>query len=218
MIGITKEDIFAKLQKAVLTYNEKSAGDIAKEALEEGIDPITAIEKGLTIGLQKVGERFEREEVWLPEVLLAVDAMNAGLNILIPKINTKKKYRVGKIVIGTIKGDVHDIGKNIVASMLLAAGFKVYDLGKDVPPRTFIQKAEEIGADIIAVSALVTTTRPVMSGIVAWLKKMGIRDKYKVVVGGGSVTPEFASQIGADGYAKNAIEAVKVAKRLLGVK
>lgn len=207
-----------KLKEAILKCDEGLAKDVAREVLEKKVNPLEAIEKGLATGIREIGDKFEKEEIWLPELLLSADVAKAVLNIIMPGIATEKKYWLGTVVIGTIQGDIHDMGKNIISSMLQANGFRVYDLGKDVPPRAYIEKAEEVGADIIAGSALMTTTRPVLRGIIDWLEKEGIRGKYKVIVGGGAVTPEFANQIGADGYAKDVASTVRVAKELLGIR
>ncbi len=212
------EAILRGLAESVIDGDEDRAREFAKKAVDAGIDPLTAIKEGLMNGMKVVGDRFARLEIFLPEVLLAADAMKAALEILEPLIvkEEREKLTLGKVVIGTVQGDIHDIGKNIVAMLLKANGFEVYDLGRDVPIDEFINKAEEVGADIIAISTLLSTSMPYMEDVIRLLKDRGLREKYKVMVGGGPVTREFAEEIGADGYGDNAEEAVEVAKRLLG--
>ncbi|HDM92772.1 MAG TPA: cobalamin-binding protein [Candidatus Korarchaeota archaeon] len=212
------EAILKGLAQAVIDGDEDKAREFAKKAIEAGIEPLCAIKEGLMTGMKVVGDKFARLEIYLPEVLLAADAMKAALEILEPLVvkEEKEKITLGKVVIGTIQGDIHDIGKNIVAMLLKANGFEVYDLGRDVPVDEFINKAEEVGADIIAVSTLLSTSMPYMEDLIRLLKDRGLREKYKVMVGGGPVTREFAEEIGADGYGDNAEEAVEVAKKLLG--
>ncbi len=212
------EAILRGLAESVIDGDEDRAREFAKKAVDAGIDPLTAIKEGLMSGMKVVGDRFSRLEIFLPEVLLAADAMKAALEILEPLIvkEEREKLTLGKVVIGTVQGDIHDIGKNIVAMLLKANGFEVYDLGRDVPIDEFINKAEEVGADIIAISTLLSTSMPYMEDVIRLLKDRGLREKYKVMVGGGPVTREFAEEIGADGYGDNAEEAVEVAKKLLG--
>jgi len=177
--------------------------------------------KGIAKGLRIVGDKYERGELFLMHLVAAAEpAQKAVKELLEPEIKKKAGERksLGKVVIGTVQGDIHDIGKNIVASMLFAAGFDVIDLGKDVPAEEFAKKAKELNANIVGASALLSTTLPVQKEIVEALKAMGIRDKVKVIFGGAPCTPEWVEEIGGDGYAENAIEAIKVAKRLIGVK
>lgn len=212
------EELISRLRQAIQNYNVEEAEKIAKEAAETKIDPIKAIE-GLTEAIKEVGERFHRYEIFLPHVVLASDAMNAAVKILKPLIPKGKEIaKKGKIVIGTVEGDEHEIGKNIVAMVLKAKGFEVYDLDVEVKSETFIEYAKEIGSDIIAQSALMTTTMPFMKNLLDDLKALQLRDKFKIMIGGGPVTREWANQIGADGYGKNAHEAVNEAKKLVDVK
>ena len=210
--------ILERLANAVMNYNAEEAAVAAREAIEAGIDPMKAIHEGLGKGIKIIGDKFERSEVFLPHVVMAADAMMAGVKVLEPKISPEKMKSVnlGTIVIGTVKGDIHDIGKNIVAIMLRAAGFKVHDLGVDVPSRTFIEKAEQVKADIIAMSGLLTMSLPEMKDVIQELERKGLRQKYKVVVGGGPVTRQWAQEIGAEGYGVDAVEAVAVCKKILG--
>lgn len=211
---------FDELTKSVINADVKGVKEGVRRALKNGISPIDIIQKGLAPGMKIIGDKFAKLEVYLPSLLLASDTMKAGMEILKPHILKRgvKVPRIGEVVIGTIEGDIHEIGKDIVATMLEVAGFEVYHLGKDVPISDFIKKAEEVNADIIAVSALMTTTMQNMPRFIKLLEDLGLREKYEVMVGGGSVLPDWAVEIGADGYGSNATEAVKEAKRLIQVK
>lgn len=190
----------------------KNVKALVEQAIEEGINPKEILNEGLLSGMMKVGEKFKNNEVFVPEVLVAARAMNAGLTVLEPKLVEIGNEPVGKAVIGTVQGDLHDIGKNLVVMMLKGAGFEIHDMGVDVSPEAFVDKAEEVGADIICMSALLTTTTPKMQDCVKVLKERGIRDKYIVMVGGAPVNGNFAKQIGADYYTPDAASAAEVAK------
>lgn len=215
---MTKEDeILQSLSDAVLNFDSDAAADAARATVASNINPVKAIEEGLAKGLREVGDRFERGELWLPHLILGAEAMEAAMKILeehIPKEELKTTSR-GTVVIGTVEGDIHDLGLRIVASMLRANGFKVYDLGCNTRSLDFIEKAKEVDADIIAASSLMTTTMPFMKDLIEALEAAGLRDRFKVLVGGGPVTEEWARQIGADGYGRDAAEAVRVAKELI---
>ena len=215
---MTKEDeILQSLSDAVLNFDSDAAADAARATVASNINPVKAIEEGLAKGLREVGDRFERGELWLPHLILGAEAMEAAMKILeehIPKEELKTTSR-GTVVIGTVEGDIHDLGLRIVASMLRANGFKVYDLGCNTRSLDFIEKAKEVDADIIAASSLMTTTMPFMKDLIEALEAAGLRDRFKVLVGGGPVTEEWAKQIGADGYGRDAAEAVRVAKELI---
>jgi len=216
-----KEKIFEEISEAIQSFEEEKVLNAVKKALSLGVDPSEIIEKGIAKGLRIVGDKYERGELFLMHLVAAAEpAQKAVKELLEPEIKKKAGERksLGKVVIGTVQGDIHDIGKNIVAAMLFAAGFDVIDLGKDVPAEEFAKKAKEVGANIVGASALLSTTLPVQKEIVEALKAMGIRDKVKTIFGGAPCTPEWVEEIGGDGYAENAIEAVKVAKRLIGVK
>lgn len=191
----------------------KNVKALVTEALEEGKDPKAILNDGLLAGMMIIGEKFKNNEVFVPEVLVAARALNAGLAILEPKLVEVGNEPVGKVVIGTIKGDLHDIGKNLVAMMMKGVGFEVTDMGVDVEPEAFIEKAEEIGADIICISALLTTTMPGMQSVIDALQEKGLKDKYIVMVGGAPVNQSFADQIGADYYTPDAATAAEVAKK-----
>ena len=190
----------------------KNVKALVKQALEEGYDPKEILNDGLLAGMGVIGGKFKRNEVFVPEVLVAARALNAGLTILEPKLIEVGNEPVGRVVIGTVKGDLHDIGKNLTAMMLKGAGFEIYDMGVDVDASAFIAKAEEVGADIIGMSALLTTTMPNMKELVDLLKEKNLREKYVVMIGGAPVTDQFAEEIGADYYTPDAASAAEVAK------
>jgi len=215
---MSKEGYIERLRQAVLNYDEEAAKESAEEALKAGVDPVEAIERGLAAGIREVGEKFHRGEVFLPHVVLAADAMTAATGVLEPAIPKDRGFKRVTIVLGTVEGDIHDIGKNVVAMMMKAAGFNVQDLGKDVKIDVFIEKAKEVNADIIGVSSLMTTTMPYQRELIRELERLGLRERFKVMVGGGPVTREWAENIGADGYGRDAKEAVESAKQLLGIK
>ena len=190
----------------------KNVKSLVEEALAQGIDPKEILNDGLLAGMMVIGGKFKRNEVFVPEVLVAARAMTAGISILEPKLVEVGNEPLGTIVIGTVKGDLHDIGKNLVSMMLKGAGFEIIDVGTDVDAETFISKAEEANADVICMSALLTTTMPYMQEVIDELKARGLRDKYIVMVGGAPVTPDFAEQIGADYYTGDATSAAETAK------
>lgn len=210
-------EILEKVVESVMDGNVEECEKFVKEALQQGIDPMEIIKKGLSKAMNVIGEKFQRLEIFLPDMILAADAVVAGIEIIKPKLKAKNDWKgeEGKVVLGTIQGDVHDIGKNIVKIMLETSGFEVFDLGRDVPVDRFIEKAEELGADIIGMSALMTTTMVYMPVLIQKLKDMGIKNQYRVMVGGAPVLPAWADQIGAEGYGEDAMAAVEVAKRLM---
>lgn len=211
-----EKKLFAEMAAATEAMDEKRCVSLARKAVSEGVDPFEAIHNGFARGMQIVGDKFARLECYLPEVMLSADAMNAAVAVLKPHLMQRAdRGSQGKVVIGTIQGDVHDLGKNIVKIMLEAAGFAVHDLGNDAPVRLFVEKAQEVGADIIAASALMTTTMAHMPDIDGMLKELGIRDSYYIMLGGAPVIAEWAVEVGADGYGEDAAEAVETAKRLL---
>ncbi len=190
----------------------KNVKALVQQALDEGVDAKQILNEGLLDGMMIIGGKFKRNEVFVPEVLVAARAMNAGMAILESKLIEIGNEPIGKAVIGTVKGDLHDIGKNLVAMMLKGAGFEVCDLGVDVDAETFITKAEEIGADAICMSALLTTTMQNMKETINLLKEKGLRDKYIVLVGGAPINESFAEEIGADYYTSDATSAAETAK------
>lgn len=207
--------IIEEMSEALQKGKAKIVKELTQKALDEGINPKEILNSGLLSGMSIIGEKFKNNEVFVPEVLVAARAMNAGLTILEPKLVEVGNVSVGKAVIGTVKGDLHDIGKNLVSMMFKGAGFEIIDLGVDVEADTFVQKAQEVGADIICMSALLTTTMANMKSTIDLLNENGIRDNYIVMVGGAPVTDSFAKQIGADFYTPDAATAAEVAKKAL---
>ena len=207
-----KSDIFYRLTQAVIDMDATRAAEAAAAVIQHNVDPYEAIIEGLAKGMDKVNELFENEEYFVPEILLCADAMNAGIEVLRPYLPKETAWNKKKVVIGVVKGDTHDIGKNLVKIMLDNAGFEMHDLGRNVPYAKFVDTAGELKADLVCLSTLMTTTMDGMQVIIEDLKKAGIASR--VMVGGGPISPGFAKNIGADGYAKNAAEAVKVAKGL----
>ncbi|MDN3510022.1 MAG: corrinoid protein [Candidatus Jettenia sp.] len=208
-----KSDILYTLAQAVIDMDIDRAKEVAAEVIRYKVDPYSAIMDGLAKGMDKVNELFENEEYFVPEILLCADAMYAGIEVLKPYLPKETAWSKKKVVIGVVKGDTHDIGKNLVRIMLDNAGFEIHDLGRNVPYAKFVDTAGELQADLVCLSTLMTTTMDGMHVVIEDLKKAGIASK--VMVGGGPISPGFARNIGADGYAKNAAEAVKVANGIV---
>ena len=213
----TKNAVIDELQRAVLEGDKEGARQAAQKALEASVPPLEAVERGLNEGLRIVGDKFGRLEVFLPDLMLAANAFNSTMEVLEPAILEKGQRRepVGKVVIGTVKGDIHRIGKDIVAMLLKAAGFEVVDLGVDVPSAAFLREAAKVKADIIAMSSLLTSTMPGQREVIALLSERGQRNQHAIMVGGGPVTQEWSDQIGADAYGETAAEAVQQAVKLM---
>jgi len=216
----SKEEILERIKNLLIDIKIDEVEEAVKEALDAGLSPLEIIESGLAPAMRVIGDKFEKGEYFLAELVAAGETFKEILNnMLRPKMMERGEItkKLGRVVIGTVRGDLHDIGKNIVATMLESAGFEVYDLGVDVPPEEFVRKAKEVGADIVAMSALLTTTMMEMKNVIEELKKAGIRDKVKVIIGGAPITEEFAKEIGADAYGEDAVKAVKICKQLLGI-
>lgn len=215
-----KEEILKNLEMAIVDGDKNKVRENVSEALKQKIDPLDVVGLGLSRGMKFVGDRFERGEAFLPELVMAADNFKAAMEILRPEMEAQKKEipKTGTVLIGTVKGDVHDIGKNIVSTIFETHGFAVEDLGIDTPVLDFIEQADKVSADIIAISSLMTNTMLGQREIIETLKQRNLRDKYFVIVGGGPVTQAWANEIGADGYGKNAVEAVALAKKLLSLK
>ena len=207
-----KDTIFAAMRESIENYDSDAAVAAAKQAIESGIDLLGAAEKGFAEPIRKLGEAFDRMEIFLPQLMLGSDAMKAGMNVLEEAITAGggKIESKGTVVIGTVEGDIHDIGKTVVAALLQANGYAVHDLGVEVPASRFIEAAESQKADIIAMSALLSTTMLYQRDVVELLGNKGLRDKYFLVVGGAPVTQAWADEITADGYARGAYEAVQL--------
>jgi len=205
-----------KLYNAVLNGDLKTAVAATKEALAEGTDPIELVSVYMVPAMSEVGRRYECEEYFVPELLLAARAMKGSLELIRPLLSARGVEPAGRVVIGTVKGDMHDIGKNLVASLLEGGGFEVVDLGSDVAPEKFAQAVKDRNANIVCLSALLTVTMPAMKATMEALKNAGVRDRIKVLIGGAPVTQQYADEIGADGYGENASVAVNLARRLVG--
>jgi len=210
---------YPTMSRALILGDKDTVATKTREGLDLAMDPRDLIFRGLIPGMDVVGEKFRRNEYYVPQVLLSARAMYAGLDLLKPLITgaAREGDSLGIVVIGTAQGDLHDIGKNLVAMMLEGAGFKVHNLGRDVAPETFVKAAEEHDARIVGISALMTTTMPAMKRTIDALHKAGLRDRVKVMVGGAPVSQAFCDEIGADGYARDSTMAVVRAKQLLGV-
>ncbi len=212
----TKDEIIAKAKEAIANFDNDAAAAAAQEALDAGISPVDMIQEGFTTAMNEVGDQFEAGTLFLPHVIAASEAMTAGVNVLTPALEAlgSEMESKGKIVIGTIEGDIHSIGKDIVATMLKIAGFEVFDLGRDVPINDYVEKAKEVGAQVVASSALMTTTMVSQIQIEEQLKEAGIRDSLKTMVGGAPVTQDWADKIGADVYGENASDVVTKLKEM----
>jgi len=210
------EEIYKKLAQAVIEGEPEDAEELAKQALEQGADPLACINEGLMKGIQEVGDLFSKGEYYLPELIIGADAMKAALDVLEPAlVGGQKREVVGNVVLGTVEGDLHEIGKTLVGTMLTANGFRVTDIGVDKKAEDFIAAIKETNADIVGASALLTTTMLQQRNLIEALKEAGVRDQVKVMVGGAPVTEKYALEIGADGYAEDAISAVDTAFRLI---
>jgi dimethylamine corrinoid protein len=209
-----REEILKDLADGVLNLDEELAVQAAHEAIESGLEAYDAITNGLVVGMNRAGELYDEEEYFVPELLICSDAMYAALAILQPYLKKEDAKVQLKCVIGVVEGDTHDIGKNMVRIMLDVGGFEMHDLGRNVPLSSFVEKAKEVDADLICLSTLMTTTMDGMATVIEMLKEEGIRDRFKVLIGGGPISQAFADKIGADGYADNAASAVRVAKQL----
>jgi corrinoid protein of di/trimethylamine methyltransferase len=206
----------AELYDAILTGNAKKAEEVTKAALEADVNPSELLSKYMIPAMDEVGKRFECNEYFVPELLIAARAMKTSLQLLTPKLAEAGAKAAGRVVIGTVQGDLHDIGKNLVASMLEGGGFEVVDLGVDVPAEKFVEAAQEQDGSIVALSALLTTTMTQMKNVIQALEAAGVRDKTRVIIGGAPITQQYADEIGADGYSDNASAAVGLARKLAG--
>jgi len=206
-----------ELYDAILTGNARKAEAVTKAALEANTDPSELLGKYMIPAMDEVGKRFECNEYFVPELLIAARAMKTALKLLTPRLAAAGAKAVGRVVIGTVQGDLHDIGKNLVASMLEGGGFEVVDLGVDVPPQKFVEAAKEQEGTIVGLSALLTTTMTQMKAVIEGLKAAGVRNQVKVIIGGAPITQQYADEIGADGYSDNASGAVGMARQLVGL-
>jgi trimethylamine corrinoid protein len=211
-------ELFESMKQSIINGDPDRATELSRRALAEDIKPLDAVNRGFVPGLDAVGMQFEQGEKFLPDLVLAGEAMKAAMAILEPEIQKSGATRetLGKIVLGTVKGDIHEIGKTLVGTMLSASGFEVFDLGVDVSSENFAVKAKELSADIVGVSALLTTTMTGQKGVVEALERYGLRPRVKIMIGGAPVTQSWANEIGADGYGRDALSAVVLARNLLG--
>ncbi len=212
------KQLLDEIAKAVDKRDETKSITLVNEALKKGLNPADVLQKGVVAGLKTVGHKFETKEYYMLELMEAGDLGKTLIDIITPHLPRIEGDKPARIVIGSTKGDMHDIGKNLVITQLQIAGFEVYDLGVDVPSPTFIEKAKEVGADIIGLSAFLTPTMAYFGEVIKYMKDMGIRDKYKVIVGGGATDEAYAKSIGADGTAPDAFQAVKLCQRLMSEK
>jgi corrinoid protein of di/trimethylamine methyltransferase len=212
------DGLFQKMSQSILDGDSDAAVALAKQAIESGVDPLEAISKGYVLGVNQVGESFAKGEAFLPELVMAGEAMKAAVATLEPEMQKRGTARqfFGKVVLATVEGDIHEIGKTLVGTMLSASGFQVYDLGVDVPSAKIIAKVQEVDADLVGLSALLTTTMVKQKEVIGELDKLGLRRKVKVMVGGAPVTRDWVQKIEADGYSEDAIGAVGLAKQLVG--
>lgn len=211
------DPMFRAMRQSVLDGMPDRAAELAQQALAEGLEPLDAVNQGFAAGITSAGEQFGCGELFLPDLLACAEAMKAAMKILEPEMMKRGSQRevLGKVVLGTARGDIHDIGKNLVGTILSASGFEIFDLGTSVTPEQFVSKAREVNADIVGVSALLTTTMAGQKAVVEAFDRDGLRPRVKVIVGGASVTSKWVEEIGADGFSRNASDALELAKSLV---
>jgi corrinoid protein of di/trimethylamine methyltransferase len=208
------QTLYQQLSQAVLDYDEVLSEQLCKKVIDAGLDPVSAIKQGLTIGMAQVGEYYKAGRYFIPELLLCSDALYAGLDVLKPHLNAQNQsQRAGKIIIGVVEGDIHDIGKNLLKAMFIASGWEVHDLGKDVSCQTFVEQTKKVRPDIVALSALMTTSMMVMPTVIDGIR--GLDPDIKVMVGGAPMSQDVARKFGADGYAPDIVAGVNEAERLM---
>jgi corrinoid protein of di/trimethylamine methyltransferase len=217
---VERDELFGAMSRSIIDGDAEVAASLAEEAVATGVDPLEAINQGFVPGINVIGEEFSCERVFLPQLVLAGEAMKAAIGVLEPEMTKAGSAREieGRVVLATVAGDIHDIGKTLVGTMLAAHGFEVYDLGVDVATDAIVEKVREVDADLVGVSALLTTTMLVQKEVVTALDEAGLRPGVKVMVGGAAVTPEWVEQIGADGFGQDAVAAVATARELVGTK
>jgi corrinoid protein of di/trimethylamine methyltransferase len=216
--GPVSDELFRAMRQSIIDGAPDMATDLAQQALANGIDPLEAVNQGFAAGIKFAGDQFGCGEMFLPDLLACAEAMKAAIKVLEPEMLKRGSEReaLGKVVLGTARGDIHDIGKNLVATILSASGFQIFDLGTSVTPEQFVAKAKEVDADIVGVSALLTTTMAGQKAVIEALDRNGLRPRVKAIIGGAAVTSKWAAEIGADGYSRNAIDALELAKNLMG--
>jgi len=211
------DQLFGAMRQSIIDGAPDTATELAQQALANGVDPLDAVNQGFAAGITFAGEQFGCGEMFLPDLLASAEAMKAAISVLEPAMLKQGSHRetLGKVVMGTAKGDIHDIGKNLVATILSASGFQIFDLGTSVAPEQFIAKVKEVDADIVGISALLTTTMAGQKAVIEALDRNGLRPRVKAIIGGAAVTSKWAAEIGADGYSRNAIDALELAKNLM---
>jgi corrinoid protein of di/trimethylamine methyltransferase len=211
-------DTLTEITRSLVECEPDRTAELTQEALENGEEPLAIINQGLVPGMEIVGEKFQSGEYFLPQMVIAANAMQQAMAMLEPELHARQQVSesAGTVVIGTVKGDIHEIGKSLVATMMSANGFRVHDVGVDVAPAVFIDRVQETQADLLGLSALLTTTMTAQREVIQAVEEAGIRDQVKVIVGGAPVTQQWADTIGADGYAEDVVAAVQLAKRLVG--
>jgi corrinoid protein of di/trimethylamine methyltransferase len=212
-----KQAIMDAYKKAVIEGDAKKVVALAEESIAAGISPLQSIEGGLTPGISEVGDAFGRGEMFLPEMVASAEAMEAAMNVLEPHFEGDEAKKKGRVLVGTVKGDIHDIGKNIVIALLKVNGWEVVDLGRDVPSADFVDKAIDMKADVVGISGLLTTSLPMMRDIIQMMVEDEVRDQIKVIIGGGPTSQEFADEIGADGYGDTAYNAIQLCDKIMGL-
>ncbi|MBS7624003.1 MAG: corrinoid protein [Candidatus Bathyarchaeia archaeon] len=215
---MSSEEILNKIRDAIVNLDIDNIQRLCMEAIEAGIPAYDVVMNGMAKGMEIVGEKYERNEYFLAELIMAGEVMKEGMKVLEPHLKSGEIRKIGKVVIGTVRGDLHDIGKNIVATLLTAAGFEVVDLGVDVPPEKFVEAVKEHNPDIVGMSALLTTTMIEMENVIKALRDAGLRDKVRIIIGGAPITREFAERIGADAAARDAVEGVNICKSWVSAK
>ncbi|MEM2901394.1 MAG: corrinoid protein [Candidatus Bathyarchaeia archaeon] len=211
----SKEEVLQRLRNAIVQLDIDGIGKIAQEALDKGIPAYEAVMEGMSKGMEIVGKKFEEGEFFLSDLIMAGETMKAGMEVLKPHLKAGQVKSMGRVVIGTVKGDIHDIGKNIVSTLLSSAGFEVHDLGVDVDVDRFVKAVQEVKAHILAMSALLTVTMPYMEEVIEAVKRAGIRSQLKIIVGGAPLSEDYAKRIGADAYAEDAVTGVERCKKLM---
>jgi len=211
-IMVREEEILCKLRDAIVNLDIEGVQKACREAIDAGIPAYKAVTDGMAKGMEIVGQKYEDGDYFLAELIMAGETMKEGMKVLEPYLKGGEVKKIGKVVIGTVRGDLHDIGKNIVVTLLNAAGFEVEDLGVDVSPEKFVEAVKQNNPDIVGMSALLTTTMIEMENVIKALKEAGLRDKVKIIIGGAPITPEYAEKIGADAAAKDAVEGVNICK------
>jgi corrinoid protein of di/trimethylamine methyltransferase len=217
MGGHLSGQLFQAMRQSIIDGACDRAVELAQQALANGVDPLAAVNQGYAAGITFAGDQFGRGQMFLPDLLASAEAMKAAISILEPEMLRRGSERevLGKIILGTARGDIHDIGKNLVATILSASGFQIFDLGTSVAPEQFVAKANEVDADIVGISALLTTTMAGQKAVIEALDRNGLRPRVKAIIGGAAVTQKWAAEIGADGYSRNAIDAVELARNLM---